>query len=112
MIMDPPITFPVIDAADRADRLKKATDLALSGVTVRQAASHYGIPRTTLCAYMKRRGYAGKRLSAGGGVQYHHTQEATGDPAENFNEENEFPFLGLADLLKDQPHYEMQENTC
>jgi len=28
----------------------------MSGVTVRQAAVHYALPRTTLCAYMKRRG--------------------------------------------------------
>src|SRR5207302_1633798 len=50
-----------VDSADRAERLKKATELALSGVTVRQAAAHFEIPRTTLCAYMKRRGLAAKR---------------------------------------------------
>ena len=39
-----------IDTGDRAERLRNAMTLALSGTTVRQAAAHYEIPRTTLCA--------------------------------------------------------------
>ncbi|XP_021964051.1 longitudinals lacking protein, isoforms H/M/V isoform X2 [Folsomia candida] len=117
-IADPPISGPVVDAADRANRLKKATDLALSGITVRQAAAHYGIPRTTLCAYMKRRGLSGKRLTnaTGGSTFTYQNQYQQADPtaADEEDDETEFPFMGdLANLVKGQ-HYEIhqQENSC
>lgn len=107
-----------ISIADRANRLKKATDLALSGITVRQAAAHYGIPRTTLCAYMKRRGLSGKRLTnaTGGSTFTYQNQYQQADPtaADEEDDETEFPFMGdLANLVKGQ-HYEIhqQENSC
>jgi hypothetical protein len=116
------------------------TNLALSGITVRQAAgmyifksnpltllfeltfkmynalfyfnhvAHYAIPRTTLCAYMKRKGIAGKRLAGSGGVTTYQNQQQQiedtdggggDDDGEDYNEENEFPFMGgLANLVK------------
>ena len=50
-----------IDTGDRAERLRNAMTLALGGTTVRQAAAQYEIPRTTLCAYMKRHGVTARR---------------------------------------------------
>lgn len=55
-----PMGAPV-NSADRAERYKKAAELAMNGATVRGAAAQFEIPRTTLCAYMKRRGLAPKR---------------------------------------------------
>ncbi|ODM92333.1 Protein bric-a-brac 2 [Orchesella cincta] len=103
-----------IDSADRAERLKKATELAMSGVTVRQAAAHYEIPRTTLCAYMKRRGLAAKRNflpNNGGGannsvkrmaVKVDSTGEANGQvQAGNSSHYEDFPFLGISELMNE-----------
>ena len=114
-----------VDSADRAERLKKATELALSGVTVRQAAAHYEIPRTTLCAYMKRRGLAGKRnflpsnnaqnagnngtnkrsVVKGGGA----TGESNGQVASSHYDD--FPFLGISELMDEmgQGNYDPNE---
>jgi hypothetical protein len=112
-IMEPPMTDPVVDAADRANRLQKATDLALSGITVRQAAAHYGIPRTTLCAYMKRKGLAGRRSGAISQVPQPRqairmSQDSCGGGGQQEDEQNEFPFLGLAELVGDS--YDLTQN--
>lgn len=101
-----------IDSADRAERLKKATDLALSGVTVRQAAAHFEIPRTTLCAYMKRRGLAAKRnfLPNNSGTSNNTTTKRMPAKQENNSAEaneqsgnashyEDFPFLGISELM-------------
>ena len=97
-VLDPPMTGPVTDATDRANRLQKATDLALSGITVRQAASHYGIPRTTLCAYMKRKGLAGKRTQAAANNPM--VRGALGLSEQNSEEDEGFHFLGLSDFVE------------
>jgi transposase-like protein len=95
----------VQDGGDRAERLQKAMELAVSGVTVRQAAAHFDIPRTTLCAYMKRRGVAPKRNflpsstptrkiggSSGGG---------SGKAAQSvsISQFEDFPFLGISEMM-------------
>lgn len=99
-----------VDSADRAERLKKATELALSGVTVRQAAAHYEIPRTTLCAYMKRRGLAAKRnfLPHNNGTGGNKRVAVKVDAADETNGQirggssshyEDFPFLGISELM-------------
>lgn len=117
-----------VDAADRAERLQKATELAMSGVTVRQAAAHFEIPRTTLCAYMKRHGLAAKRNflpnnSAGsannlkqrtpGGKSSEASSavETNGQGGGNSSHYEDFPFLGISELMDEmgQGSYEGEE---
>ncbi|CAL8079033.1 unnamed protein product [Orchesella dallaii] len=113
IILPPKTTMGApVDSADRAERLKKATELAMSGVTVRQAAAHYEIPRTTLCAYMKRRGLAAKRNflpNSGGGanntvkrmsLKVDVNAESNGQAqAGNSSHYEDFPFLGISELM-------------
>ena len=65
------------EADDRARRLQMATELAMKGVTVRQAAAHHGIPRTTLCAYMKRLGLSSQARNVKSAImaQYAYQQQ-------------------------------------
>lgn len=91
-----PSTYRLANQEDRNAKLEKASALAMTGMTVRQAASMFDIPRTTLCAYMKRKG-----LSKPGG-----RTNATIIRSENLNNQsggsNGFPFLGLSEMLEEE----------
>lgn len=111
---------PVVDATDRQDRLKKATDLALSGTTVRQAAGLYGIPRTTLCAYMKRQGITGKRpplpATLSPTYQSPNSQQAAVRRRSQANSRGasssnnvDFPLFGLSDVMNGLEYEDMEE---
>lgn len=88
-------------------------ELSLQGVTVRQAAAHFGIPRTTLCAFMKKRGIKApsartlqkpsppgmKNISVSGG-KIKNDQSAMED----------YPFLGLSHFMDDMSGMDSEMN--
>jgi hypothetical protein len=113
-----------IDSGDRAERLRNAMTLALSGTTVRQAAAQYEIPRTTLCAYMKRHGVTAKRTFVNKrkilkGHGHGHVGVKVSAKTPVGEREDGFPFLGgfgnlvegiQTDLAPEQGDYEEEED--
>lgn len=100
-----------MDSAERAERCNRASELALSGISVQRAADRYGIPRSTLCSFMRRNGLLESRNQVlhNNGMEGYHQQHTTPTPTQVTNEQiqvgsythfQNFPFLGLSEVVE------------